>query len=70
MIDPETGAVPPDGEKGELVLTSLTKEYSITHRTRDLIATVAAHGALACGEQEKATWPFRRRDHPARRHRS
>ena len=26
IIDPETGAVLPDGEEGELVFTSLTKE--------------------------------------------
>jgi phenylacetate-CoA ligase len=37
-VDPETGAVLPDGEKGELVLTSLTKEAMpvIRYRTRDL----------------------------------
>jgi phenylacetate-CoA ligase len=38
VIDPETGAVLPDGEKGELVFTSLTKEALpiIRYRTRDL----------------------------------
>src|SRR5690606_26412962 len=38
VIDPETGAVLPDGEKGELVFTSLTKEAMpvIRYRTRDL----------------------------------
>jgi phenylacetate-CoA ligase len=38
IIDPETGAVLPDGEKGELVFTSLTKEALpvIRYRTRDL----------------------------------
>ena len=38
IIDPETGAVLPDGEKGELVFTSLTKEAMpiIRYRTRDL----------------------------------
>jgi phenylacetate-CoA ligase len=38
IIDPETGAVLPDGEKGELVFTSLTKEAFpiIRYRTRDL----------------------------------
>ena len=38
MIDPQTGAVLPDGEKGELVFTSLTKEAMpiIRYRTRDL----------------------------------
>jgi len=38
VIDPETGKVLPDGEKGELVFTSLTKEAFpvIRYRTRDL----------------------------------
>jgi phenylacetate-CoA ligase len=38
IIDPETGRVVPEGEKGELVLTSLTKEAlpMIRYRTRDL----------------------------------
>jgi phenylacetate-CoA ligase len=37
IIDPETGAVLPDGEMGELVFTSLTKEALpvIRYRTRD-----------------------------------
>ncbi len=38
VIDPETGAVLPDGSEGELVFTSLTKEALpiIRYRTRDL----------------------------------
>jgi phenylacetate-CoA ligase len=38
IIDPESGRVMPDGEAGELVLTSLTKEAMpvIRYRTRDL----------------------------------
>jgi len=38
IVDPETGEVLPDGEKGELVFTSLTKEALpiIRYRTRDL----------------------------------
>src|SRR5437867_1416300 len=38
IVDSETGAVLPDGEKGELVFTSLTKEALpiIRYRTRDL----------------------------------
>ena len=38
IIDPETGAVLPDGEAGEMVITSLTKEACpiIRYRTRDL----------------------------------
>ena len=38
IVDPETGAVLPDGAEGELVFTSLTKEAFpvIRYRTRDL----------------------------------
>ena len=38
IIDPVTGEVLPDGEEGELVFTSLTKEALpvIRYRTRDL----------------------------------
>ena len=38
IVDPETGKVLPEGEKGELVFTSLTKEAlpMIRYRTRDL----------------------------------
>jgi phenylacetate-CoA ligase len=38
VVDPETGEVLPDGEQGELVLTSLTKEAMpvVRYRTRDL----------------------------------
>jgi phenylacetate-CoA ligase len=38
IIDPQTGAVLPDGEEGELVFTSLTKQALpvIRYRTRDL----------------------------------
>ena len=38
VVDPETGEVLPDGERGELVLTSLTKEALpvVRYRTRDL----------------------------------
>src|SRR5438445_4922968 len=38
VIDPETGAVLPDGAKGELVFTSLTKQAMpvVRYRTRDL----------------------------------
>jgi len=38
IVDPETGVPVPDGEPGELVLTSLTKEAMpvIRYRTRDL----------------------------------
>ena len=38
VVDPETGAVLPDGERGELVFTSLTKQAMpvVRYRTRDL----------------------------------
>jgi phenylacetate-CoA ligase len=38
IVDPQTGAAMPEGEKGELVFTSLTKEAlpMIRYRTRDL----------------------------------
>ena len=38
VVDPDTGAVLPEGERGELVFTSLTKEAFpvIRYRTRDL----------------------------------
>ncbi len=38
IIDPETGEVLPDGEKGELVFTSITKEAFplLRYRTRDI----------------------------------
>ncbi|MBK1733844.1 phenylacetate--CoA ligase [Halorhodospira abdelmalekii] len=40
IIDPETGAPLPDGEEGELVLTTLTKQAMpmIRYRTRDITA--------------------------------
>jgi phenylacetate-CoA ligase len=40
IVDPETGAVLPDGSEGELVFTSLTKEAFpvVRYRTRDLTA--------------------------------
>ena len=51
VIDPETGAVLPDGEKGELVFTSLTKEaladHPLPHPRPD--AAAAGHRAPACG---------------------
>ncbi len=70
MIDPATGAVLPEGEVGELVFTSLTKEAMpvIRYRTRDLTRLHARHGALdaAHGEDHRA---HRRHDDRARRQR-
>jgi len=49
IIDPDTGAVLPDGEKGELVITTLTKEGTpvIRYRTRDV--TYLDRTPCACG---------------------
>jgi phenylacetate-CoA ligase len=49
IIDPETGAVLPDGQEGELVLTTLSKWAMpmIRYRTRDITALIP--GACACG---------------------
>jgi phenylacetate-CoA ligase len=49
IIDPETGAVLPPGSKGELVLTTLTKEAfpMIRYRTRDI--TALDYTKCACG---------------------
>ncbi len=46
IIDPDTGKVLPDGEEGELVLTSLTKEAMpvIRYRTRDLTRLLPGSG--------------------------
>jgi phenylacetate-CoA ligase len=46
IIDPETGRVLPDGEEGELVFTSLTKEAMpvIRYRTRDLTRLLPGEG--------------------------
>ncbi|MDD6269383.1 MAG: phenylacetate--CoA ligase [Oscillospiraceae bacterium] len=49
IIDPETGEVLPEGEKGELVFTSLTKEAFplIRYRTRDIC--VLSRKKCSCG---------------------
>jgi phenylacetate-CoA ligase len=49
VIDPGTGRVLPDGEKGELVITTLTKEGTpvLRYRTRDI--TYLDHAPCACG---------------------
>ena len=46
IVDPETGEVLPDGEEGELVFTSLTKEALpiIRYRTRDLTRLLPGEG--------------------------
>jgi len=49
VIDPCTGKVLPDGEKGELVITTLTREGTplIRYRTRDI--TWLNHEPCSCG---------------------
>ena len=49
IIDPDTGEVLPEGEKGELVFTSLTKEAFplLRYRTRDI--TVLSKEKCSCG---------------------
>ncbi len=56
IIDPETGAVLPEGEKGELVFTTLTKEAlpMIRYRTRDLTRLLEP-SARAMRRMEKIT---------------
>jgi phenylacetate-CoA ligase len=50
IVDPETGAALPDGEVGEVVFTSLTREAVpvIRYRTRDL-TKVVSRARCACG---------------------
>ena len=49
IIDPATGKVLPDGEKGELVITTLTKEGTpiVRYRTRDI--TFITSETCTCG---------------------
>ena len=63
IIDPETGEVLPDGEKGELVFTALTKEAFplLRYRTRDIC--VLTRGKCSCGRTLiKMTKPMGRSD--------
>ena len=49
IVDPETGKPLPDGEKGELVFTTLVKEGTplLRYRTRDI--TFITRGTCGCG---------------------
>ncbi len=63
VINPETGEVLPDGEKGELVFTSLTKEAFplLRYRTRDIC--ILSHEKCSCGRTHvKMTKPLGRSD--------
>src|SRR5712671_5204029 len=57
VIDPETGMVLPDGETGELVFTSLTKEAFpiIRYRTRDLTRLLPGTARPGMRRMEKVT---------------
>jgi phenylacetate-CoA ligase len=57
IIDPGTGEVLPDGEKGELVFTSLTKEAMpvIRYRTRDLTRLLPGTARPGMRRMEKIT---------------
>ena len=70
IVDPLTGEVLPDGEKGELVFTSLTKQAMpvIRYRTRDLTRLLPGT-ARPMRRMEKITGRIGRHDHPARRQR-
>ncbi len=57
IIDPDTGEVLPDGERGELVFTSLTKQAMpvIRYRTRDLTRLLPGTAYPAFRRMEKVT---------------
>jgi phenylacetate-CoA ligase len=57
VVDPETGASLPDGEKGELVFTSLTKQAFpiIRYRTRDLTRLLPGTARPGMRRMEKVT---------------
>ena len=57
VIDPETGEVLPEGEKGELVFTSLTKEALpiVRYRTRDLTRLMPGTARPGFRRMEKVT---------------
>jgi phenylacetate-CoA ligase len=57
IVDPETGEALPDGEPGELVLTTLTKEGMpvIRYRTRDLTRLLPGTAHAPFRRMEKVT---------------
>ncbi|MFF8289610.1 phenylacetate--CoA ligase PaaK [Streptomyces sp. NPDC016309] len=57
VVDPFTGEVLPDGERGELVFTSLTKEAMpvVRYRTRDLTRLLPGTARPAFRRMEKVT---------------
>ena len=57
IVDPDTGAVLPEGERGELVFTSLTKEALpiVRYRTRDLTRLLPGTARAPMRRMEKVT---------------
>lgn len=53
IIDPETGEVLPEGEEGELVLSTLTRQATplLRYRTRDLTRIIP--GSCSCGRTHR-----------------
>jgi phenylacetate-CoA ligase len=53
IIDPETGEPVPDGQKGEVVLTTLCREAMpiLRYRTRDIVTIIA--GRCRCGRTHR-----------------
>ena len=68
IIDPETGEVLPDGEEGELVFTSLTKEALpvIRYRTRDLTRLLPPTSRVDAPHRQDHRPLGRHADHPRR----
>ncbi len=63
VVDPETGEPLPDGEKGELIFTSITKKAFplLRYRTRDIC--ILSHEKCGCGRTHvKMTKPLGRTD--------
>ena len=71
VVDPLDGAPLRDGEEGELLFTSLTKEALpiIRYRTRDLTRLLPGSARPGMRRMQKITGRSRRHDHPARRER-
>ena len=69
VIDPETGRVLPDGEKGELVFTSLTKEALPDHPLSHAISPGLPATARSMRRMEKITGRSDDDDHHPRRQR-
>ncbi len=67
IIDPETGELKADGEEGELVFTSLSKEAMpiIRYRTRDLTRLLPPRLARCRRHRRRSSGRTRRHaDHP------